>query len=134
MDIVAKHGITDQFLYHVTGYSELLIRDAREGNIVFLGHTLRRVELLAETCEKMSMDSTVLLSPADFLEKTILTFSIDGENVDGVVGILVANGDISPAEAVEAAHGLKDVPSPPPLYQKPAKELRWPKAGIRQVW
>lgn len=134
METLDTHGITDAFLYRVSGYSEQLIRDAREGNTVFLGHSLWRMQWLAKTCEMMSTDPDVRLTPSDYLEKTIMTFTVHDEELDGVVGMLVANGQISPETAVGAAKGLHAIPSPPPFYKKPEKELNWPKEGIRQVW
>lgn len=134
METLAKHGITDQFLYRVSGYSELLIRDAREGNMILLGHSLQRMEWLAETCEKLAQNPDVRLSPADYLERTILTFTLEDEEIDGIVGMMVSNGQVTPDMAVKAAEGLHGIPAPPPFYKKPERELHWPKAGIRQVW
>ena len=134
METLATHGISDQFLYRVSGYSEPLIRDAREGNTVFLGHALWRMQRLAEVCEKMSSDPDVRLSPSDYLERSILTFTVEDEELDGLVGMLVANGQISSETAVEAARGLRSIPNPPPFYREPVKEYHWPKTGIRQVW
>lgn len=131
---LANYGITDQFLFRVSGYSELLIQDARNGNLVLLGHSLERMESLVQACEQMEANPEVHLSPSEFLENAILTFEVDGQEVDGIVGMMVSNGQITPEAAVKAAEGLHSIPVPPPFYKKPERELHWPKAGIRQVW
>lgn len=132
-------GFSQEFLMHVSKYSDNLLGEARKGYISFMGPTLDALVALAELHDVLLDDPRVKVSPVDFLET-----HVNDDNVYGakVVGVLWADGYMSTNAVIELAqktdvivtplgHGVKDLGYNPSRLSPMVPAL---KIGAKQVW